>query len=63
MTLDSWKQLLKRAIKNDGIHDTDSLVETLVEATAKLRQADWYNHVDTDTEQLPKPRFPNPCNE
>ena len=55
MTLDSWKQLLKRAIKNHGIDDTDSPIETLVEATAKLRQADWYNHADTDTEQLPKP--------
>ena len=60
MTLDSWKQLLKRAIKNDGIHDTDALVETLVEATAKLRQADWYNHADTDTEQLPKPSITKP---
>ena len=62
MTLDSWKQLLKRAIKNHGIHDTDSLVETLVEATAKLRQADWYKHADTDTdtEQLPKPSITKP---
>jgi hypothetical protein len=60
MTLDSWKQLLKRAIKNHGIHDTDSLVETLVEATAKLRQADWYNHADTDTEPLPKPSITKP---
>jgi hypothetical protein len=60
MTLDSWKQLLKRAIKNQGIHDTDPLVETLIAATARLRQADWYHHADTDPEQLTKPSVTKP---